>query len=494
MTIRVVDPDGQPIEGAVVFRNYVHMPEGAEQRKIENETYRTDAEGNTRVKLPGRNIDLRLFVSRQGFVPLHAMWAPQLQSDGHQIPDEFTFPMQSGTRIGGVVKNERGEPIAGVHVEVKDQTATQFHLSNSTAPGVRPVRSMWLAEHDNKVVTDDQGRWELDSVPADEDLRFRRGERIALGLRPKLQLKLSHPDYESSETWGDLQSDREVDLKSLRDQAAVHVMTSKKASAPAQDQPDVDEVSYLVIPLPDARTELQSTLVSSRKGAEVLVDGTAIVSDEGRIDGSRLPLERLREDLRPWADRDSHVLEVHIYHRLVGEENAKDLLMWSLQGFGRHAGFKRTKVYNHYQGQRFRFADLLESRKKQIADEEVDDEPQSGDELVKVYPVRTSLSRSKTGNSDCVVDIVPRFRAEPADSLAPEIEQAIRRYVAALKVDRRRKLLFRVTSQGQARQTVDWFVEEKSRELARDLGYEDVSVRHTPYGDDPSGERDQGSP
>ena len=95
--------------------------------------------------------------------------------------------------------------------------------------------------------------------------------------------------------------------------------------------------------------------------------------------------------------------------------------------------------------------------------------------------MRTSLSRSKSVDADCVVEILPRFEKDYNNALPPKIEQAIRLYVSKLQVKQKRKLLFKVTSKGEGRKTVDWFAEKGARELARSLGYQSVSVGHTPY-------------
>lgn len=251
---------------------------------------------------------------------------------------------------------------------------------------------------------------------------------------------------------------------------------------PKQTKPLTEGVNYLIIPLTGAQTDLQKTLVSSKKGADVLIDGTAIVGSDGTINGNALLLDQLRKDLQPLADRKQNVLNVHIYYGMVGDRNAKDLLYFSLQGFGRHAGFQTTKVFNHFQGQRFRFEDLVTSRKKSIEVGDEGDEPVSGNELVKVYPVRTSLSRSKSVDADCVVEILPRFEKDYNNALPSKIDQAIRLYVSKLEVKQKRKMLFKVTSKGEGRKTIDWFIErEGAKKLAQSLGYQSVSVQHTPY-------------
>jgi hypothetical protein len=234
ITVHVVDADGKPMQGAHIFRNHVYKPDGTNQVKIENRNYLTDAEGKAVVHLSGTSVDLRLWATKTGFVPLHAMWAKEFQSDGDQIPKEFTFRLGRGTEIGGVVVNQQGEPIEGVKVEVRDRTAARFHLVPiEKKPGLRPVRSYSLAEGAEAIVTDTHGRWKLGNVPPDEDLIFvAPGPAYPLLGPPEplleIELHLRHPDYISDEIgWGDLQRRQGITLKSVRDQTAKIVLLRK---------------------------------------------------------------------------------------------------------------------------------------------------------------------------------------------------------------------------------------------------------------------------
>ena len=192
--------------------------------------------------------------------------------------------------------------------------------------------------------------------------------------------------------------------------------------APKQTKAPTEGVNYLIIPFQRAQTDLQKTLVSSKKGAEVLIDGTAIVSSDGTINGNALLLDQLRKDLQPLADRKQNVLNVHIYHRMVGKSrNAKDLLYWSLQGFGRYAGFRTTKVFNHFQGQRFRFEDLVTSRKKYLEVGDEGDEPVSGKSTCSIPS--HACQWGSTGNPH------PRRRSSVAAWLVPSPAPVSRRTI-----------------------------------------------------------------
>jgi hypothetical protein len=205
MRVRVLGNDEQPLAGAKVFANITQV----DPTSIRNREYTCDAAGLAIVELPSGPIDmLRLWADSDGRVGWHAHWWPKYQLDGHVIPAEYTFRLEKGTVIGGVVKNEAGQPIEGVKVCVSlvQPLAADFR--------VRTFRSIYLAEfdsrHDTRRTTDAEGRWTLDNVPAAEDV--------------ELLLQLHHPEYVSDDEWGGLQKAQGVTTKSLRQGTGAIVM------------------------------------------------------------------------------------------------------------------------------------------------------------------------------------------------------------------------------------------------------------------------------
>ena len=75
---------------------------------------------------------------------------------------------------------------------------------------------MWLAEGNDARITDAQGRWTLDNVPAGDDV--------------EVQLKLGHRDYISDFSWGVMQKLEKVSTASLRRQTATVVMVARHSS------------------------------------------------------------------------------------------------------------------------------------------------------------------------------------------------------------------------------------------------------------------------
>jgi protocatechuate 3,4-dioxygenase beta subunit len=200
MCIRVVDPSGKAMPGAKIKASVWAMapPKGS------NRDYVCDARGEARVELPQSVDILRLWAHADGCVPLFAHWeSDELQGDAGRIPDEYTFTLRKGTVIGGIVKNEDGQPIAGAKVEVMLDHRTVDERQ-------RVLFDTWLAEGDDARTTDAQGRWTLDNVPPGDDV--------------EVQLRLGHPDYISDYQWGVMQQHAKVSTAVLRKQTGAIVM------------------------------------------------------------------------------------------------------------------------------------------------------------------------------------------------------------------------------------------------------------------------------
>jgi hypothetical protein len=140
-----------------------------------------------------------MWAKNNGHVGLFTEW----DTEQVLIPKDFVFHLAKGTLIGGTVKNDDGEPIKGAKVAVMlDRTEEELDKG--------PIPNTWLAADDATLTTDDQGRWQLNNVPAGDDV--------------KIKVLLSHPKYISEERWGNLQEEQMVSMKAFRDQSAELVM------------------------------------------------------------------------------------------------------------------------------------------------------------------------------------------------------------------------------------------------------------------------------
>jgi beta-lactamase regulating signal transducer with metallopeptidase domain/thiol-disulfide isomerase/thioredoxin len=199
MLVRVVGPDGRPMKGVQVHRSvWTKVPS-----KAPNFRGATDETGQVRLTVPENIRIFRVWARAKGYVPLFAHWEEE-DNPETSLPAEFTFRLERGTVIAGLIRDQDGKPVAGATVEV------QLERGGKRDGSVGP--DMWLAEgspttHDGTaVITDKEGRWTLDNVPPGDDV--------------KVLLSLTHPDFISDAQWGNLQKEQGIEMPALRAQTA----------------------------------------------------------------------------------------------------------------------------------------------------------------------------------------------------------------------------------------------------------------------------------
>jgi RNA polymerase sigma factor (sigma-70 family) len=225
--------------------------------------------------------------------------------------------------------------------------------------------------------------------------------------------------------------------------------------------------NYLALPI---STALQRTLLPEEVDARamkacVLIDGMSIVRPDGTVDSKALDFDGLRSALKSCSG-NGHGLIVRVYYPAPAD--GARVLAWALEGFGRQAGFEKVFATQTI------FNEPYDWKKQTVAasDEHlVDaDEPAAGDELVKVYPVRTVLSRLLT-KADCVV-VVPRLESL-GDGLKRGVRESLRRAMGQLTIPRKDRVLFCVRAGSE--EALRRFL-ETAKELAQALGFKASSV------------------
>jgi protocatechuate 3,4-dioxygenase beta subunit len=176
MRVRVQNNEGTPIKGANIHRSvWTKVPFDA------NADYITNDNGEANMELPGSMSILRLWATKNGYVPLFVNFDSQ-KMEGVVLPDEFTFTMEKGTTIGGFVVDASGAPIVNARVEVA--------IDSRDPDGRGGVAvSRWLAEGGDGCMTDKRGYWSFSNFPP--------GDNHKIGLR------LTHPEYvDDLDYWG----------------------------------------------------------------------------------------------------------------------------------------------------------------------------------------------------------------------------------------------------------------------------------------------------
>jgi hypothetical protein len=258
--------------------------------------------------------------------------------------------------------------------------------------------------------------------------------------------------------------------------AAVPLRPQPDNPAGARDLMKEGQANYLIC---SVTTDLQRALVAGggkQLQAYVVVNGRSLLREDAMVDPKAIDFDGLRKALKPRATKDG-VVCFHMFLPGTSNGQGENLLTWTFEGFSRHAGFGRAFVTSTYDGG-FHWQETLASVAKRMGGKPDADEPSSGDEAVKVYPVRTVLSRFLCGNADCVVRINVAFDAQSDGSLDAKVDKAIRAYVGKLMLAQKDKVLFQVRVKQGGRDAALRFNETTARELEQALGFAASSVTH----------------
>jgi beta-lactamase regulating signal transducer with metallopeptidase domain/peroxiredoxin len=147
LTLRAVSAEtNEPIEG-VSIEYTARIGDG----KFLEATIMTGDDGTTAIEWPAGATIHKLWITARApkLVPIHILW----DDERHPIklPVEKELRFEPGTTIGGIVKDEAGQPIAGATVEV--------HAPPTEYEGRNYVFRL------GSLTTDALGRWRLDVAP-----------------------------------------------------------------------------------------------------------------------------------------------------------------------------------------------------------------------------------------------------------------------------------------------------------------------------------------
>jgi hypothetical protein len=252
-------------------------------------------------------------------------------------------------------------------------------------------------------------------------------------------------------------------------------------------------VPFAVYPI---KTELQRKLLARnddempRLRAFVVIQGNGLVSEEGLIDATALPIKEIGKALAPYADRAKGivVMRMQFGNDIDGKLRfpsrlAGDVLDLVFEGLGARTGFSSTSLSQSFGGPLLQ--QKIEVATAKAAEKPDEDEIPSGDELVRVYPVKSILSLLLTDNTDCLVEIRAKLDKNGDNLLSPEIREAIVKHTAAVDLRDMNSVQFSLkyrTSQIHA-DRIDKFYRTELMELARELGFAKTTMTTSGYAD-----------
>ena len=176
VTVKVVDAQtGLPLKGASVICPFSATMAFSKSVKL------IPVDDGGLVKVPKVMVsELGIGAVHPGFESKAVTWPKfdaQRKPMAQNIPQEYTLKLDRGTVIGGTVKNEEGQPLPNIRVEIK---AEVYAYWRKIGTGVSPMEYPFFDTiFGDCPVTDSEGRWQCAQVPKQSEL---------------IELKLMRPD------------------------------------------------------------------------------------------------------------------------------------------------------------------------------------------------------------------------------------------------------------------------------------------------------------
>jgi len=242
---------------------------------------------------------------------------------------------------------------------------------------------------------------------------------------------------------------------------------------------------FLLLPV---TTELQRSLIASSVSAYGVVNIDALIQD-GKINAKALDVEGFRRELAGLAKDHPGALLIDFRSSPAGTEPAAEkLLQAAITQFGIKAGFEKVRIGTIRAPNDWKeVLDQLEQATRGKADGE---EAVIQDGLIRVWPVRTKLSRWLAGNADCIVEVRQPFDGRQS-GITAEARDAIIKAVKRLDIENKRMLMFRVRSTSAGERVLARFEQRDPHDtstpegLAKSMGFGASGLSHTPLGGAP---------
>lgn len=204
---------------------------------------------------------------------------------------------------------------------------------------------------------------------------------------------------------------------------------------------------FLVLPIQTDLQRLGTRWEFAEAKAFVLIDGTsAIKGADESLDANALKLSRLWESLAPISRGGPGNVIFNVWCRRYAERThrgdvwpATSILLIALKQFGRDVGFANAAVDVFYLSETNPYVNDWKKTVATFGQTPSDSKPKEkgvGNQRIRLYPVRTPLSRLLFNGADCVVDISSGY-----DFDAPSAVQTIKQLLPEIGIEAKNKLV-----------------------------------------------------
>lgn len=218
-------------------------------------------------------------------------------------------------------------------------------------------------------------------------------------------------------------------------------------------------------------TDLQRQLVPRKADVIVIMDTTAAIAD-GKISPEGLSLNQIHKDLSAFKKTNARVhFDLFFFGTDARQQRAQDLLRCAVIGAAHEHGLSNVTAHGSYYNSDVAWSGLVDTFAKK-GRQPKGDEPAKGNDAVKVFPVRSQLSRYRTGDADCVVLVVDSLDKEKG-MIPAKVREATAKYVAELKLTETMKIAFVVQ---HVESDLKGPLVTEFGQFAKDLGFKSSSV------------------
>ncbi len=160
IAVTVLDSEGLPLSEVDIHAG-VWSGDGTVEDVVfpPNSFYKTDENGKADVVLPFNYYIVRLWVRRDGFVPMYTGWEEKQILDGDSPPETLSIEMVKGIRGGGTVVDADGKPVVGAKVTL-------------SGGGIEPKGRVRFMGSYGAVETDESGKWFFDNLSDRQSATF----------------------------------------------------------------------------------------------------------------------------------------------------------------------------------------------------------------------------------------------------------------------------------------------------------------------------------
>ncbi len=240
------------------------------------------------------------------------------------------------------------------------------------------------------------------------------------------------------------------------------------ASIRAEDKKETP--SYFVFPV---TSQLQRDLIPSKADLMVFVDATSGLFKDGALDDQSPQLGELRKKLQPLAKKYPHI-QFTMYRTSETEPLQTKAIDKKVADFAKEMGFQKTSsMWTISNDETMTWAKYSKPFMNQ-ADEGEGKELPVVDGVVKLYPVKTTLSRWLTSNADWVADL-PAI-AENENAVSEKVTNSLKALMKGQKITPDSRIQFRQENPGMEKNEV---ILKELFKIGEGLGFKHVSVTYS---------------